>query len=235
MLHRVLVAEDDPDIGALLGHHVSRCNARVRVESNGHRVLMLALHTPWDLVILDWRLPGLDGISICRALRASQYRRPIVLLTARTCETDRVAGLDAGADDYVTKPFSTLELLARIRAQLRRACDLGEAVAAQTPPAVLTIGRLRIDAAARTAALADCALQLTAREFDLLAHFANHPGRVFTRQELLHAVWGSGFEGYEYTVNSHINRLRAKLEPTPASPQFIVTVWGLGYRFDPPR
>jgi two-component system OmpR family response regulator len=234
-VHRILVAEDDPDIGALLRHHVSRCDARVRVESNGHRALMLAKHASWDVVILDWLLPGLDGISVCRELRASDYRRPIVLLTARTSEADRVAGLDAGADDYVTKPFSTAELLARVRVQLRRGRDLGSGAWPPATPSTLTLGPMRIDLAARTVTLAEHAIPLTTREFDLLAHFAQHPSRVFTRQELLHGVWGSGFEGYEYTVNSHINRLRAKLEPEPASPRFIVTVWGLGYRFDPPQ
>jgi DNA-binding response OmpR family regulator len=154
-----------------------------------------------------------------------------LLLTARVSEVDRVAGLDAGADDYVTKPFGAAELKARIRAQLRRAQLLTGAFH-ESAPSTRESGSIRVDLLARTASVEGRPLNLTPREFDLLAHFVTHPASVFTRQQLLEAVWGSGFDGYEYTVNSHINRLRTKVERDPANPVHIVTVWGIGYRLD---
>jgi DNA-binding response OmpR family regulator len=232
MHHRVLVVEDDPDIGSLLQLHITECASEVRLESNGTRALLLAQAAHWDLIVLDWLLPGVDGVSICRRLRANRHRQPIMLLTSRTGESDRVAGLDAGADDYVAKPFGMNEFKARVRAQLRRSDQLRQASATATalPPA--QAGRIRIDTEARVTSIAGTNIALTAREFDLLAHFMRHPGRVFTREQLLDAVWGSGFDGYAYTVNSHINRLRAKIEADAAKPQHIITVWGVGYRFD---
>jgi DNA-binding response OmpR family regulator len=229
-MSRILIVEDDCDIGALLRLHVGECAAEVELEANGARGLLLAQRGHWDLLVLDWRLPGLDGVSICRKLRANEYRQPILMLTARTTEFDRVMGLDAGADDYVAKPFSAAELKARIRAQLRRA----ERFAGEKPndEGAAEAGPFTIDLSARRARFESRPLALTAREFDLLAHFVRHPGKVYTRQQLLEIVWGGGFEGYEYTVNSHINRLRAKVEPHPAEPIFLKTVWGVGYRFD---
>lgn len=233
MNHRVLIVEDDPDIGALMRMHVSECAEEVRLESNGTRALLVAQVGSWDLIVLDWLLPGVDGVSICRQLRANHHRQPILLLTSRTGENDRVAGLDAGADDYVAKPFGTEEFKARIRAQLRRSDQLRVGTQPSLTHAPLQMGPIRVDTAARIASVADTVIALTGREFDLLAHFVAHPDRVFTRQQLLAAVWGSAFEGYEYTVNSHINRLRAKIERSPEKPRHIVTVWGVGYRFDP--
>jgi DNA-binding response OmpR family regulator len=194
--------------------------------------LMLAQARPWDLVVLDWLLPGTDGVAICRRLRAQGRSLPILMLTARSGELDRIRGLDAGADDYVAKPFSLQELKARVRAQLRRASAMRSGPAATAAQAPLQCGALRIDLNARAVSLSQKSINLTGREFELLAHFVRHPGRAFTRTQLLAAVWGSGFEGYEHTVNSHINRLRSKIEATPAQPRFIVTVWGTGYRFD---
>jgi DNA-binding response OmpR family regulator len=233
MNHRVLIVEDDPDIGALMRMHASECAREVRLESNGTRALLVAQAGSWDLIVLDWLLPGVDGVSICRQLHAQHHRQPILLLTSRTAEADRVLGLDAGADDYVAKPFGTEEFKARIRAQLRRSDQLRIAPRSIAATIPTQSGPIRVDQAARTASAAGAPISLTGREFDLLAHFVSHPGRVFTRQQLLAAVWGSGFEGYEYTVNSHINRLRAKTEATPTNPRHIVTVWGVGYRFDP--
>jgi DNA-binding response OmpR family regulator len=232
MSPRILIAEDDPDIGALLRLQIQDCGAQVRVEPNGRRALLLAQHGSWDLLILDWLLPGLDGVAICKHLRASEYRMPILLLTARTGESDRVSGLDAGADDYVAKPFSMAELKARVRAHLRRAVPRDDANRAAQPH-VIEAGPLRLDLLARAASIRGRELLLANREFELLAYFASHPSRVFTRQQLLEAVWGAGFDGYEYTVNSHINRLRAKLETNPHEPQNLLTVWGVGYRFEP--
>lgn len=233
MDHRVLIVEDDPDIAELLCLHASECAREVRLESNGTRGLLVAQSRHWDLIVLDWLLPGIDGISICRQLRASQYRQPIVLLTARTGESDRVMGLDAGADDYVAKPFGIEEFKARVRAQLRRSDQLRWTTRALASDLPLQAGPIQIDLIGRVATVAGKVVALTGREFDLLVHFVRHPGRVFTREQLLAAVWGAGFEGYEHTVNSHINRLRAKIEPGAPKPRHIVTVWGLGYRFEP--
>jgi DNA-binding response OmpR family regulator len=182
--------------------------------------------------VLDWLLPGIDGVSICRQLRANRHREPILMLTSRIGESDRVTGLDAGADDYVAKPFGMDEFKARVRAQLRRSDEL---LLPHSPMETLPaqVGPIRIDTEARVVTLHGKGLALTGREFDLLAHFAFHPGKVFTREQLLDAVWGAGFDGYAYTVNSHINRLRAKIEPVAAKPSYIITVWGIGYRFEP--
>jgi DNA-binding response OmpR family regulator len=233
MDHRVLIVEDDPDIAELLRLHASECASEVRLESNGTRGLLVAQTRRWDLIVLDWLLPGTDGLSICRQLRASHHRQPILMLTARTGESDRVMGLDAGADDYVAKPFGVEELKARIRAQLRRSDQLRWSTQAPADGRPLEAGPLCVDPAARVVTYAGRAIALTGREFDLLVHFVRHPGRVFTREQLLTAVWGAGFDGYDHTVNSHINRLRAKIEQAPARPRHIVTVWGLGYRFEP--
>lgn len=233
MHHRVLIVEDDPDIAELLRMHASECASEVRVESNGTRGLFIAQARRWDLIVLDWLLPGTDGLAICRRLRASHHRQPILMLTARAGESDRVMGLDAGADDYVAKPFGVEELKARIRAQLRRSDQLRWNAQAPADDRPLEAGPFCVDPVARVAACAGREIALTGREFDLLVHFVRHPGRVFTREQLLAAVWGAGFDGYDHTVNSHINRLRAKIEPAPARPRHIVTVWGAGYRFEP--
>jgi DNA-binding response OmpR family regulator len=229
---RILIIEDDPDIGELLRLHFSDCGSEVRLEAHGTRGLILAQARPWDLVVLDWLLPGTDGVAICRRLRAQGRSLPILMLTARSGEMDRIHGLDAGADDYVAKPFSLQELKARVRAQLRRAGAMRSDVPGNQPLERLHRGALCIDLRARTAVLDGQPIALTSREFDLLVHFARYPGRVFTRSQLLAAVWGNGFEGYEHTVNSHINRLRSKIEVSTAQPRYIVTVWGTGYRFD---
>jgi DNA-binding response OmpR family regulator len=228
----VLIIEDDPDISALVRMQVRECGADVREEASGSRGFLAAQSRNWDLIVLDWILPGLDGISLCRRLRSQQFDYPILMLTARTAEMDRVQGLDAGADDYVAKPFSLRELQARLRAQLRRASVLRSGARLQTPLNPIHVGSLVVDPTARSATVNCRDVGLTNREFELLLHFVSHPARVFSRDQLLRAVWGAGFDGYEHTVNSHINRLRAKIEAEPASPRLIVTVWGAGYRFD---
>lgn len=230
---RVLIVEDDPDIAQLLRLHAAECAREIRLESHGTRGLLIAQAGPWDLIILDWVLPGTDGVSICRYLRAHDHRKPIMLLTARGDENDRVIGLDAGADDYIAKPFGVEEFKARVRAQLRRADQLGEAATPPSADQLLRAGDLCMDPVARVATRAGAPLELTSREFDLLIYLVRHPRRAFTREQLLVAVWGAGFDGYEHTVNSHINRLRSKIERSPARPRQIVTVWGLGYRFQP--
>jgi DNA-binding response OmpR family regulator len=194
--------------------------------------MRLATSSNWDLIILDLRLPGPDGLEICRAIRRDRPYQPVLMLTSKSSELDRVLGLETGADDYLTKPFSVLELVARVRALFRRIENvrlLPQTKRANSP--TITIGRLSIDPARREVTLGDRQIDLTAREFDLLAFFARHPGRVFRRADLLDNVWGYGHEGYEHTVNSHINRLRAKIEKDPSKPEMIVTVWGVGYKF----
>jgi DNA-binding response OmpR family regulator len=184
----------------------------------------------WDLIILDLRLPGVDGLEICRRLRQESKQVPILMLTSKSSELDRVVGLEIGADDYLTKPFSILELMARVKAIMRRAEFLRQS--ANDVPEEIRVGCLAIDPGTRRASVRNRQVELTAREFELLQHFARHPGRVFRRIELLDRVWGYGHDGYEHTVNSHINRLRSKIEQNPAKPKLIVTVWGVGYKLD---
>jgi len=181
-----------------------------------------------DLMLLDVLMPGISGLDVCRTIRA-ESDVPIVMVTAKDSEADKVTGLELGADDYVTKPFSIRELLARVRALFRRVDAMSEAPA--EPEDVLQIDGLSIDPWRRRVLLGDTEVHLTSREFDLLLHFARHPGQVFSRTQLLDSVWGYGHEGYEHTVNSHINRLRAKIEADPTQPRYIRTVWGVGYKF----
>jgi DNA-binding response OmpR family regulator len=229
MHHAIIVIEDDPDIGSLVELHLRDAGHRVVVETNGRIGLERALTGEFDLVILDLMLPGIDGLEVCRQLRAQERYIPILMLTARSTEVDRVVGLEMGADDYLTKPFSVRELMARVKALFRRVEAFGTEPA--SVPETLTAGELTIDRARREAKLGGEAVSLTAKEFDLLVHFASHPGQVFTRSQLLDQVWGYAHEGYEHTVNTHINRLRRKIEPDPASPRYVITVWGVGYRF----
>lgn len=237
MDRRLLVIEDDRDIARLLGLHLRDLGCAVDFAADGRAGLEQALARRYDLIILDLMLPGPDGLEICRRLRAQPNYTPILMLTAKTTEIDRVLGLEVGADDYLTKPFSIRELLARVKALFRRI----EALAA---PPVLTAqppihrGGLVIDPAKRAVTVRGRAVELTAKEFNLLLQFARHPGRVFARAQLLDLVWGYGHDGYEHTVNSHINRLRAKIERDPSHPDYILTVWGVGYKFaeiDPER
>jgi len=230
MHHAILVIEDDPDIGSLVELHLRDAGHRVEVEPSGTRGLELALSGDFELVILDLMLPGVDGLEICRRLRAERHHIPILMLTARSTEVDRVVGLEMGADDYLTKPFSVRELLARVKALFRRVETYGSDTAAPVAETIRA-GELVLNRTRREARLAGEVVDLTAKEFDLLVHFASHPGQVFTRTQLLDQVWGYAHEGYEHTVNTHINRLRNKIEPDPATPRFILTVWGIGYRF----
>lgn len=226
----ILIVEDERDIASLLELHLNDANFDVTLAADGHAGMRLAFHRPWDLVILDVRLPGPDGLTICRALRREMAYVPILMLTSKSSELDRVLGLELGADDYVTKPFSVSELLARVKAIFRRVDSLN--LAAGSGGDRLCLGDINIDPERREVNVFGRPVSLTAREFDLLVHFARHPGRVFSRAQLLDSVWGYGHEGYEHTVNSHINRLRAKIEPDPSNPDHIVTVWGVGYKLD---
>jgi DNA-binding response OmpR family regulator len=226
----VLVVEDERDIAELVALHLEDIDCEPTLAADGHEAMRLAFAREWDLVILDLRLPGPDGLAICRALRRESRYVPILMLTSKSSELDRVLGLELGADDYLTKPFSVSELMARVKAIFRRVESLGKRFPGGAES--LTIGPLTIDPDGRQVAVDGKPMALTAREFDLLLHFARHPGRVFSRAQLLDNVWGYGHDGYEHTVNSHINRLRSKIEPDPAQPKFIVTVWGVGYRLE---
>jgi DNA-binding response OmpR family regulator len=228
---RILVVEDDPDISALVEIHLKDTGFEVELQSDGSSGLARALGESFDLVVLDIMLPGVDGLEICRRLRAEKPELPILMLTARSTELDRVLGLEMGADDYLTKPFSVRELVARVKAIFRRM----EIFDAQPAPTTLAVGPMEIETDSRRVLIDGEPVELTAREFDLLVFFARHPGRVFTRGQLLDKVWGYTHEGYEHTVNTHINRLRGKLETDPSHPRFILTVWGVGYRFPTPE
>ena len=226
---RILLIEDDPDIATLVELHLRDEGFLVRQESNGGTAIELARKEAPDLIVLDLMLPGLGGLDICRALRQDRPYVPILMLTARSSEVDRIVGLEMGADDYVTKPFSVLELVARVRALFRRMESLAGGEAAARRP--IHSGDLAIDTDSREVVVRGKRVDLTTREFDLLVHFARHPGRVYTRAQLLDQVWGYGHDGYEHTVNSHINRLRSKIEEDPGTPRYVLTVWGVGYKF----
>lgn len=232
------MVEDQRDIAELIAMHLRDLGHRIDCVHDGGAGYEAARSGRYDLIVLDVMLPGRDGLDIVRALRIDKVTTPVLMLTARSTELDRVLGLELGADDYLTKPFSIPELQARVRAMLRRvdmhapvAADAGAAMAASAGTERIEIGDLLIDCASREVRLAGQPIALTAKEFDLLAHFARHPGRAFTRLQLLDAVWGTTFEGYEHTVNTHINRLRAKIEADPANPRRVLTVRGVGYRF----
>lgn len=229
MPRNVLVIEDDHDIAELVRLHLRDLGLEVVVCADGVAGLERALGRSWDLLVLDLRLPGIDGLEICRRVRLAGRYVPVLMLTARSTEMDRVLGLETGADDYLTKPFSVIEFIARVKAILRRVQQL--AAGSTSSLRVLRIGEIAIDIDQRTVERGGKPVELTAREFDLLAHFARHPGRVFTRAQLLDQVWGFRHEAYEHTVSSHINRLRAKIEPSPTAPRYLLTIWGVGYRF----
>lgn len=225
----LLIIEDDPDIVDLVKINIQDIGLTLDSATNGVDGLEKATESKYSLIILDLMLPELDGMEVCKRIRANDDHTPILMLTAKSEELDKVLGLELGADDYLTKPFSIRELLARIKAILRRVevdtqVESGEYETIQ-------FGDLSIDLEKRKVSLAKVTVELTAKEFDLLSLFAKHPGRTYTRQELLDLVWGYQFEGYDHTVNSHINRLRSKIEADPSNPVYLRTVWGVGYRF----
>lgn len=228
--HRILIIEDNLDLAQLVALHLRDVGYSVEVESEGRQGLSRTRSHAFDLVILDIMLPGLDGLAVCQEIRRNGPHLPVLMLTSKSSEVDRVVGLELGADDYVTKPFSVLELLARVKALLRRieALKIAPTVTESTD---IRVHDLHIDLRKRTVERGLVPVELTAKEFDLLCHFVRAPGRVFTRAQLLDQVWGYGHDGYDHTVNSHINRLRAKIESDAARPRYILTVWGVGYKF----
>ena len=230
MASHILVAEDQADIRDLLVLNLQQAGYEVVAVPDGRAALASQDARASDLLVLDLMMPGLDGLEVCKALRARGRATPILMLTAKSTELDRVLGLELGADDYLTKPFSMAEMLARVKALLRRAELLRAAAAAPAPTQGVRNGEIEILPVRREVRVAGQTLDFTALEFDLLLHFANHPGRVFSRTQLLDAVWGYSHEGYEHTVTTHINRLRAKLERDPMNPRVILTVRGAGYK-----
>lgn len=229
-MKNVLIVEDNQDIANLIQMHLTDTGCHAVISKDGLSAVEETRKQQFDLVILDLMLPKLDGLEVCRCIRQQSRYTPIVMLTSKSSELDRVLGLEVGADDYVTKPFSIRELLARVKAQFRR--EDANTSATATENHELKYEQLCINPENRSVTLSDRKIDLTAKEFDLLYKFAQNPGRVFSRTQLLDSVWGYGHEGYEHTVNSHINRLRSKIEERPAQPHFIMTVWGVGYKFN---
>lgn len=228
-MKNVLIVEDNKDIANLIQMHLADSGCQTTISQDGLSAVEETEKNNFDLVILDLMLPKLDGLDVCRSIRKQSTYTPILMLTSKSSELDRVIGLEVGADDYVTKPFSVRELLARVKSQFRRA----EATNGAVPVASeLNYGPLYINPENRCTMLGDRNIDLTAKEFDLLYQFAQNPGHVYSRSQLLDSVWGYGHEGYEHTVNSHINRLRSKIENNPAHPEYIMTVWGVGYKFN---
>jgi DNA-binding response OmpR family regulator len=230
MGRKVLLIEDSHDVAELVALHLADINCDVRLAADGAHGLALAQAERHDLIILDLMLPGIDGLEICRALRGSRNYVPILMLTAKSSEVDRVLGLELGADDYLVKPFSISELLARVKALFRRAEEFAKRDSTGQP--TVRSGGIVIDVQRRAVTIDDRKVELTAKEFDLLVEFTKHPGRVYTRSQLLDVVWGYQHAGYEHTVNCHINRLRGKIERDQRQPAYILTVWGVGYKFN---
>jgi len=226
---KVIIVEDNKDISNLVKLHLNDIGIQVDVFYDGIDGWNKIKQDAYDLIILDIMLPGLDGLQICKKIRnTSKVYTPILMLTSLSSEMDRVLGLESGADDYLTKPFSLMEMVARVKALIRRH-DAMQNKPSDTEQIQFT--DLSINTQTREVIKHQQQLELTAKEFDLLLYFARHPGQVFNRMQLLDKVWGYGHEGYEHTVNSHINRLRGKLETDPRTPEFIKTIWGVGYQF----
>ena len=230
-MKKVLLVEDDPDIVDLLEIHLTDLDCQLTKAYDGVKGLQEAINDTFDLIILDLMLPGMDGMEICRQIRGDKIHTPILMLTAKSEEIDKVLGLESGADDYLTKPFSIREFLARVKAIFRRVQMIQKDVTSEHHKN-LRYGELTVDPENRKVTIEDRRIELTPKEFDLLYLMASHPGKSYSRDKLLSLVWGYEFNGYEHTVNSHINRLRAKIEPNLSQPRYILTTWGVGYRFN---
>lgn len=230
---QVLLVEDEQDIADLLTLHLRDLDVDVTHVTDGHEAIRAVdASSSWSLIILDLRLPGVDGLEVCRHIRKNSEYLPVLMLTSKSSELDRVLGLELGADDYMTKPFSILELMARVKALFRRASAMQNKAESETSEQFQT-GDISINQGEREVKISGQHVDLTAKEFELLLHLARYPNHVFSRGQLLDQVWGYGHHGYEHTVNSHINRLRAKIESNPAQPQRIMTVRGVGYKLSP--
>lgn len=226
----LLVIEDDENISTAIDEYFSRSGYTVTTAADGVAGVEAAVKARPDVVVLDLMLPKMDGLAVCKELRQKNPQMPIIMLTAKDDVVDKVLGLEMGADDYITKPFSLREVEARIKSVLRRARAIANAGDGldETP---IVRGNLRLDPVRREVTIADRHVELTPKEFDLLRLFAANPGRVFPRKYLLEKIWDYSYEGYDRTIDSHINRLRAKIEDNPENPQLVLTVWGIGYKF----
>ena len=226
------MVEDDRDIVELLEIHLRDLNCHLQKAYDGISGFEKAQSETFDLIILDVMLPGMDGIEICRRIRAKEIHTPIMMLTAKSEEIDKVLGLEMGADDYLTKPFSVREFIARVKAIFRRMELSGGKTASPVSAQILVFGDLQIDLDMRKVTIHGERIDLSPKEFELLTLLASAPGKSYDRNRILNLVWGYDFEGYEHTVNSHINRLRNKIEPDIHNPTYILTSWGVGYRFN---
>jgi two-component system, OmpR family, alkaline phosphatase synthesis response regulator PhoP len=229
-MEKALIIEDDQDIANLISIHLSDMEFDVETSFDGKGGLLKALNNIYKIIILDVRLPGMDGFEICKKLRLEKNQTPILMVTSKSEEIDKIIGLEIGADDYITKPFSIRELMARVKSLLRRAEIVRQRLTIDENYE-LSFDGLYINIAHRNVEVHGKRIELSPKEFDLLVLFASNPGRTYTRVHLLELVWGYQFEGYEHTVNTHINRLRSKIEKNLNAPEFILTTWGVGYKF----
>ncbi|MDO8964826.1 MAG: response regulator transcription factor [Coriobacteriia bacterium] len=229
-MRTVLVVDDNAKIVEVLTAYLQGEGFRVLTAADGESALAEAAATPPDIALLDVMMPGVDGIEVMKRLQRD-YATPVILVTARSDEVDRLVGLEVGADDYIVKPFSPREVVARVKAVLRR----GERGSRDEPDAVISAGGITIDPSRRTVRIGDDEVGLTRTEFDMLAAMASHPGRVYTRLQLLELASGEAYDGYERTVDAHIKNLRRKLGDDPRVPRFVGTVFGVGYRFEEGR
>ncbi|MBN9485084.1 MAG: DNA-binding response regulator [Bacteroidetes bacterium 43-93] len=231
-MYKVLIIEDDKNIIDLLTIHLADLHCDVTTVSKGQEGLDLSKEQRFDLVILDIMLPGLNGMEVCRRIRKDDRHTPIMILSAKSEEIDKVVGLETGADDYLTKPFSIREFIARVKVIFRRNEDIQSGKFPANTASILRFSGLEIDIDKRKVMLNDTRIDLSPREFDLITLLASNAGKSYSRKRLLNLVWGYDFEGYEHTVNSHINRLRGKIEQDISKPKYILTTWGIGYRFN---
>lgn len=229
-MDKVLIIEDDKDIAQLISLHLSDMDLKADISGDGKEGLLMALSNVYKFIILDIRLPGLDGFEVCKRIRMERNNTPILMVTSKSEEIDKILGLEIGADDYIVKPFSIRELIARIKAILRRT-EIQINGSVQTEGIQIRMENLFIDVDKRIVESHGKRLELSPKEFDLLVLLASNPGKTYTRMQLLNMIWGYDFEGFEHTVNSHINRLRAKIEHNPNQPEFVLTTWGVGYKF----
>ena len=232
--NRVLIIEDDPKIVDLVNIHLSDIGLEVQSAANGISGLEKAISHKYALIILDLMLPQMEGIEVCRRIKENDKFTPILMLTAKSEELDKVIGLEVGADDYITKPFGIREFVARVKSIIRRVDLENEKNQCPTNDSRLEFHNFIIDIEKHLVFRNNKPIELTAKEFEMLHLFAAHPGNTYSRERLLSLIWGYQYEGYEHTVSSHINRLRNKIENDPANPQFIKTLWGVGYRFEVP-
>jgi DNA-binding response OmpR family regulator len=228
MKKEVLIVEDDVNISELIAIHLNDLDFEVDFAYDGKEGLMKATAKDYNIIVLDIMMPKMDGLEVCRSLRQKNNNTPILMLTSKSEEVDKVVGLEMGADDYLTKPFSVRELMARVKAILRRTQNPEQATESKEE---LNLGNIVINRKKRSTVLKGKRIELSPKEFDLLYLLGSNPGTTYSREQLLNEVWGYEFSGYEHTVNSHINRLRAKIENDMNTPEFILTTWGVGYRF----